>query len=137
VNLWEVRIDTRAIDGWAAFHRAFAEMFRFPADYGATRDDWVACMGELDDPGHPLFREHPQASQGAVLRVDNADELARRLPDVYRALVEWPAYLNWVRLESGFTPYLALAFDDRPRRVAAHHAALNAAEPQSAPDTSR
>jgi hypothetical protein len=47
-----------------------------------------------------------------TILVDKAAKLRADAPDLYAALVECAAFVNWRRIERGGTAYLCLAFKD-------------------------
>ena len=102
-----VRIDARQIRDWDSFHDVFDAAFGFPGFYGRNLNAWIDCMGYLDDPGAQMTKVHGSASDPVVLRVDNIDSTPS---DIYEALVECAAIVNWRNTESGDPAILVLAF---------------------------
>jgi hypothetical protein len=45
-----------------------------------------------------------------TLLLDGAKDLHRRRPELYDAVIECAAFVNWRRIETGDRPILALAF---------------------------
>ena len=105
------RIDAARIHDWESFHEEFNRVFGFPSFYGRNMDAWIDCMTSLDCPEDDMTSIH--ASPGGVigLEVDNASQLKRDHRDLYDALIECAAFVNWRRIEKGLPPVLALSFD--------------------------
>jgi hypothetical protein len=99
-----------AHDG-ASCHDEFNRVFGFPSFYGRNMDDWIACKTCLDCEEDGMTSLH--VPQGAVLalEIDNAAELKRGHREMYDALIECAAFVNWRRLEKGDRPVLALSFN--------------------------
>ena len=102
-----IRIDATRIADWESFHSVFALEFGFPEFYGRNINAWIDCMTSLDDPGSGMTTVHAAADDPVVLRLDDVDAMPQ---DIYEALVESSAFVNWRRLEVGETAVLALAF---------------------------
>jgi hypothetical protein len=105
-----VRVDGRRITDWDSFHAVFAEAFGFPAFYGRNLNAWIDCMTSLDVPGDGMTTVHTPPGGVAVLHLEHADDLARRRPALYDAIVECTAAVNLRRIEMGQPAVLALAF---------------------------
>jgi RNAse (barnase) inhibitor barstar len=105
-----VQIDTRQIRDWDTFHDVFAEAFGFPEFYGRNMNAWIDCMGYLDDESAGMTEVHVQPGDVLTLALDHIDDLAARCPEMYEAIVECAAFVNWRRIESGLPGLLALAF---------------------------
>jgi RNAse (barnase) inhibitor barstar len=92
-----VRIDGTQLCDWDSFHTVFATTFGFPGFYGRNMDAWIDCMTSV----------HGSASDPVVLQVDNADAVPK---EIFDALVECAAFVNWRRLETGKPAILMLSF---------------------------
>jgi RNAse (barnase) inhibitor barstar len=104
-----VRIDAAKITDEASFHTVFALAFGFPEFYGRNMDAWIDCLSYLDDPEAGMTTVHVQPGQCLSLVIDHAAELKTRCPELFSALVECTAFVNWRRIEIGGAPVLALA----------------------------
>jgi hypothetical protein len=102
-----VQIDARRITDWNTFHDVFAEAFGFPDFYGRNMNAWIDCMSYLDDPGAGMTTVHGIPPDTAVLQIDNIDSLP---PDIYAAIVECSAFVNWRRINVGEPAILCLSF---------------------------
>lgn len=73
-------------------------------------DAWIDCMSDLDDPGSGMTTVHVDSGQALPLVIEHAQDFKTRCPDLFSALVECAAFVNWQRIEAGQAPVLALAF---------------------------
>ncbi len=105
-----VEIDTTRIDSWDSFHDVFAELLGFPGFYGRNMDAWIDCMTSIDDPKSGLTRLHVSKGGVVVLSLADATGLATRCPEIYDAIVECSAFVNYRRLQVGEPPVLVLSF---------------------------
>ncbi|CCE01409.1 barstar family protein [Bradyrhizobium sp. STM 3809] len=103
-----VPIPSDRIHDWDSFHRVFQEALGFPGFYGCNMDAWIDCMTYVDDPDAGLSSITVAKGDLLILRVDNADELQRRCPEQYQALLECTAFVNHRRDKPGQSPVLAL-----------------------------
>ena len=108
-----VQIDGSRIKDWASFHDQFAELLGFPGFYGRNMDAWDDCMTSLDASEDGLSLVHIAPGDVLVLCVSGATELKKRCPEIYDALVECSAFVNWRRIQKGEPAVLALSFDIR------------------------
>ena len=108
-----IRLVTSEIMDWDTFHRAFIDALGFPAFYGCNMNAWIDCMTYLDDPDAGMTKV--TVDRGAVLTVqlEDVDEFAVRCPELYVALVECAAFVNWRRIEQGEAAVLALSYFGR------------------------
>ena len=105
-----VRIDTTKIRDWASFHDVFSETFGFPDSYGRNLDAWIDCMTTLDDPAAGMSKIHAPGGGVLTLQLDGVDGFAQRCPELYRAVVDCCAFVNWRRIEAGEPAVLALSY---------------------------
>lgn len=105
-----VRIDTRTIIDWVTFHDVFAEAFGFPEYYGRNMDAWIDCMSYLDDPDAEMTSIHIAKGSVAVIHFSHMVDFTARCPDLYAAIVECSAFVNFRRIELGDEAVLAISF---------------------------
>ena len=105
-----IEIDCEAISDWSGFHETFARKLGFPAFYGRNADAWIDCMTSLDDPSAGLSKEHVERGQIMTLQLSNASSLKGKSPEIFEALNEMAAFVNWRRIEVGEGPVLALSY---------------------------
>jgi hypothetical protein len=104
-----VEIPGGEITDWDSFHDVFAARCGFPDFYGRNMNAWIDCLTYADDDdGMRAFVVPP----GDVLTFHVADvsTFAARCPDVYEALIECAAFVNFRRIDAGARPILALSF---------------------------
>jgi predicted ATPase len=106
-----IRIDCTTITDWDSFHDVFAEAFGFPSTYGRNLDAWVDCVSDLDDSSAGTS---VRLAPGSVLALvlDDAETLRSECPDIFDALLDSAAFVNWRRIEAGQPALLALAYTD-------------------------
>jgi hypothetical protein len=105
-----VRINARAITDWDSFHRVFAEAFGFPDFYGRNLDAWIDCMTSLDAPEDGMTQVHTTDGGVVTIHLDDIDALVAGAPEIYAALIDCSAFVNWRRIERGLPAVLALSF---------------------------
>jgi hypothetical protein len=105
-----VRIDASDIVDSDSFHTVFASAFGFPAFYGRNMNAWIDCLTDLDDPGTGMTSVHVQPGECLSLVIDRAQDFKSRCPELFSALLECAAFVNWRRVDMGRSPVLALAF---------------------------
>ena len=105
-----VDIDVRTVRSWSDFHALFSRTLGFPDFYGGNMDAWIDCMTSLDEPEDGLSEIHAPASGMLTLNIENAHELKANSPDIWVALNECAAFVNWRRMETGMSPVLALSY---------------------------
>jgi hypothetical protein len=104
-----VRIDANNSMDVESFHTVSAAAFGFPGFYGRNMDAWIDCLTCLDDPEAGMTKVHVIPGQSLPLVVEHAQGLKVRCPELFAALVECAAFVNWRRIEAGQPPVLALA----------------------------
>lgn len=105
-----VEIDTSRIRDWDSFHDVFAEVMGFPEFYGRNLNAWIDCMTSLDEPRDGMTKVHAPTGGFLVLSLGECTEFADRCPEIYEALIEDAAFVNYRRMEVGEPPVLALSY---------------------------
>ena len=105
-----VSLDCEKISDWSSFHEEFARVFGFPDFYGKNMDAWIDCMTSLDAPDDGMSNVHCEPGAVLTLELENVKSFASRCPELYEALIECSAFVNWRRLEVGESSVLALSF---------------------------
>jgi hypothetical protein len=105
-----VQIDGNRIINGDSFHSYFSEVFGFPKFYGRNMDAWNDCMTSLDVPDAGLSSVTVAKGDVLVLCVSGACELKKRCPEIYDALIECSAFVNYRRIQKGLQAVLALSF---------------------------
>ena len=106
-----MRIDANEIVDAESFHSVFAAALGFPAFYGRNMDAWIDCLSYLDDPNAGMTSIHVQPGQILSLVIDHAADFKARCPELFVALIECAAFVNWRCVETGNAPVLAVAFN--------------------------
>jgi hypothetical protein len=106
-----VQIDGSKITGWDSFHDEFVQAFGFPKFYGRNMNAWIDCMSSLDAPEDGLSSVHVSRGDVIALCITAAADLRVRCPDIYEALIECSAFVNWRRIEKGEQAVLTLSFN--------------------------
>lgn len=102
-----VAIPTSKIVDWDSFHATFAAALGFPDFYGRNMNAWVDCLTYGDD----LMTKFPFGEDDVLtLLLEDAKDFHSRCPDLYEAVIESAAFVNWSRIETGDRAVLALAF---------------------------
>jgi RNAse (barnase) inhibitor barstar len=102
-----VRVDANLITDWNTFHDVFAQTFGFPGFYGRNMNAWIDCMSYLDDPEAGMTKVHGTPTDPVVLQIDEVNGLP---VDIFDAIVECAAFVNWRRIEQGDSAILTLSF---------------------------
>jgi len=105
-----VQIDGNRISDWDSFHNHFAETLGFPVFYGRNMNAWNDCMTYLDDPAAGMTSVHVAPGDVLVLCISGATDLKKRCPEIYEALVECSAFVNYRRIEKGEQAVIAISF---------------------------
>lgn len=105
-----VSIDASRITDWDSFHEIFAEKFGFPGFYGRNMNAWNDCMTYLDDPDAGMSSIYVASGDVVVLCISAVAEFRKRCPEIYNALVECSAFVNYLRIERDSPAVLALSF---------------------------
>ncbi|WP_417762711.1 barstar family protein [Shewanella sp.] len=106
-----VIVDGRKLKDWNSFHREFSRVFGFPEFYGKNMNAWIDCMSSLSDPEDGMSTVTCAKGQMVILQVEHAAELKANHRDLYEALVDCSAFVNWRLIEVGEPPVLALSFN--------------------------
>lgn len=105
-------IDLGQISDWRSFHRVFKEKFGFPAFYGENMNAWIDCMTCLDAPDDGMSTIHAPVGGVLVLTLESVADFKRRCPEIFHALIDGAAFVNWRRLEQGDPPVLSISYYD-------------------------
>jgi RNAse (barnase) inhibitor barstar len=105
-----ISIDCNAITDWTSFHRIFSDTFGFPGYYGQNMNAWIDCLTYLDEPETGMCTVSVEPEEVLTLILENAKSFKSRLPEIYDALIECAAFVNWRRIEHEEPSVLTLAF---------------------------
>jgi RNAse (barnase) inhibitor barstar len=110
VNAKLASINCAKIRDWSSFHDEFAAVFGFPGFYGRNMNAWIDCMTSLDDPEAGMTSVHAAKDHVLTLQLENVKPFRDQHPDLYAAIIECAAFVNWRRLEVGEPAVLAISF---------------------------
>ncbi len=102
-----VRVDGGQLITWESFHDVFAAAFGFPSFYGRNMDAWIDCMTSLDAPDDGLTAIHGSPADPVVLHLDHASSMPG---EIFDALNECSAFVNWRRIVAGEPAILVLSY---------------------------
>jgi hypothetical protein len=106
----ELTIDLAEISDWQTFHAVFKAKLGFPDFYGANMNAWIDCMTCLDSPDDGMTKVHAPSGGFFCLVLESAAEFKRRCPEIFEALVDCAAVVNYRRTEMGDLPVLLLSY---------------------------
>jgi RNAse (barnase) inhibitor barstar len=104
-------LNTDSIVDFSIFHDVCALRLGFLEFYGRNMDAWIDCLTSLDDEDAGMTSIHVQPPKVLTLHLENAGGFKTRCPDVFTALLECAAFVNYRRVISGELAVLALSFD--------------------------
>ena len=104
-----VTIDCSKIHDWESFHHYFKKEFGFPDFYGRNMDAWIDCMTYLDEDDE-MSTIKIKNGAALTLQLQNIGSLKKRSPEIYEALLECSAFVNFRRINNGEEPILILSF---------------------------
>jgi len=105
-----VSIDCEKIHDSDSFHDEFAKVLGFPDFYGRNMHAWVDCMTSIDKPADRMTRIFAANGNVLTLQLDNVAPFREKRPDLYAAIIECAAFVNWRRIEVGEPAVLAISF---------------------------
>jgi RNAse (barnase) inhibitor barstar len=105
-----VKINGDLIGDWDSFHDVFADALGFPDFYGRNMSAWVDCMTYVDDADAGMTKVAVPPGSVLTLQIENVNSFAQRCPELYSALIECAAFVNWRRIELGQGSVLTLSF---------------------------
>jgi len=95
------RINGIELSDWNSFHEVFSKEFEFPDYYGNNMDAWIDCMSDLGEEGEIIS-----------IILDNVSALKKNNREIYDALIECSAFVNYRFTTEGSSPLIALSFHD-------------------------
>lgn len=106
-----IKVDTRKIKDWETFHTVFAKAFGFPRTYGRNFDAWIDCMTYLNDPKAGMTKKHTPPGGVVTMLLEGVDDFSKRCPEIFKAIVDGTAFVNWRHLEKKEGPVLTIAYE--------------------------
>ena len=105
-----VKINTDDIIDWDSFHDLFSKKFGFPKFYGKNMNAWIDCMTSLDSPDDGMTSIHTSKGETIIIELENVSSLATRNREIYDAIIESSAFVNYRKIELGEPAVLTLSF---------------------------
>jgi RNAse (barnase) inhibitor barstar len=102
-----VEVPMSQITDWDSFHDTFTATLGFPNFYGRNMNAWVDCLTYEDD-GMNAFPV--ESGDVLTLQLRDCKAFRARCPEIYEALIDSAAFVNWRRIELGDRPILALSY---------------------------
>ncbi|MCG7936830.1 MAG: barstar family protein [Candidatus Thiodiazotropha taylori] len=93
------KINGADISDWDSFHDVFTKLFDFPDYYGRNMDAWNDCMSDLGAEGEIIS-----------ILLENVTELKKTNLDIFEALVECSAFVNYRFTSEGGSPLITLSY---------------------------
>ena len=72
-------------------------------------DAWIDCLTSADQNDGMLAITAPPGDV-LTLQLEGGREFGARCPEIYKALIECTAFVNWRRIDVGERPILALSY---------------------------
>ena len=88
----------------------FTEVLGFPRFYGRNMDAWIDCLTSADCKEDGMTTVHAPPNGFFVMNLRGGRDLKKRCPEIYDALIECSAFVNYRRMEVGGDPVLLLSF---------------------------
>ena len=92
------KIKGKKIKNWKSFHSEFKKEMNFPDYYGENMNAWIDCVDELTD-------------KPTILQIVNGKYLKENTPELFNAILECGAFVNYRKIEIGEKPNLIIATD--------------------------
>lgn len=105
-----LKLDGRQMVDATSFHAVLAKAFGFVKGYGQNLDALADCLTHLDDPLTTLSKVQVAPGQMLTIQLESVHAMQLAHRDLYDALIETIAFVNFRRLERHQPPILALAF---------------------------
>ena len=102
-----IRIPTERITDWDTFHDVFAEVLGFPDFDRRDMNAWHDCLGYADEDDG---MRNVVVPAGDVLTLDlGKSDFGTRCPELFRAVLDGAAFVNYARVEQGERPIIAVS----------------------------
>ena len=88
----------------------FFQTFGFPDFYGRNMNAWIDCMSYLDDSDAGMSKVNVEIGEVLVICLSGGSNLRKRCPELFDALIDCSAFVNYRRIETGQQSILAISF---------------------------
>ena len=92
------RIKGKRVRNWETFQSEFKREMNFPYYYGENINTWIDRVDEL-------------TNKPTILQIDNEKYLKENEPELFNAILECGAFINYRKLKVGEKPNLIIATD--------------------------
>lgn len=75
-------------------------------------DAWIDCMSSLSLPEDGMTNIHCFEGQVITIELRNSKKLKEETPEIFEAINECTAFVNWRLIQNNKKPVLALAYYD-------------------------
>jgi hypothetical protein len=104
-----IDVDMSKVHDWDSFHDVFARTLGFMPGYGRNMNAWIDCLTYADEDEGTSDVVVPNGDV-LTLQLLGARELRERCPEIFEAMIDCSAFVNWRRIEIGDRPILALSY---------------------------
>ncbi len=94
-----LNMDGKSLSNLDSFHDHFASTFGFPSYYGRNMNAWNDCMSDYC-LAHGLVSLH----------IENVKVFRDQAPQLFEALLDCSAFINWRSTKDGGHPMIALSY---------------------------
>ena len=105
-----IKIDAGEIKDWETFHDCFSKAFGFPEFYGRNMNAWIDCMSYLNCPEDGMTTVHVEPGKTLILELEKMNSLEQANREIYDAILESAAFVNYRNLDVGEPAVLTLSF---------------------------
>ena len=105
------KIECDNISDWLSFHSEFSRVFGFPGFYGKNMDAWIDCMSSLNNPEEGMTTIHCEEGKRITIELKNAKKLKENHPEIFNAINECTAFVNYRLINSNQYAVLALSYE--------------------------
>ncbi len=106
-----IKIECGNIKDWQSFHAEFNRVFGFPDFYGKNMNAWIDCMSSLSCPDDGMTKIHCEMGNMITVELEGAKEFKVRNPELFNAITDGVAFVNWRLIETNEQPVLALSYN--------------------------
>ena len=110
MNVSIAKVECGNIKDWGSFHDEFDRIFGFPEFYGRNMNAWIDCMSSLSDPEDSMTQIHCEKGKVITIELGNVREFKSKYLELYEAIIECTAFVNWRLIQANEQPVLALSF---------------------------
>ncbi|MDP1726190.1 MAG: barstar family protein [Bacteroidota bacterium] len=104
-----ISINADLITDWNSFHDIFKMTLGFPDFYGRNMNAWIDCMTDIDTPENGMTKVWIKKTDTLVIEIRNSESFKERCNDIYTALLECAAFVNYRKIESNEQAMIAIA----------------------------